>query len=108
METFPDWASWSYDKEHLPQEFHSKGGVDLVLKAIPLVDTQTELYGEVEYLTLVIGLALRDIVSLLDHNDDRPLPAWVSCSPLGTRHKTAFLKLCDLIGKGSQGITRSM
>jgi hypothetical protein len=81
---FPAWASWSWDKEHLPEMFHTRKGLsDLVstLKTIPL---ENPTYGTLEYVALVIGLACRDMEATYSA-DEELLPDWVSNSSHGKK-----------------------
>jgi hypothetical protein len=53
-----------------------------------------ESYHDLERFTLVVGLALRDIKTVIEHDDDDMVPDWIKESPLKERELQKLLKLC--------------
>lgn len=94
---FPDWVTWSYDKKHLPAEFHCKDGRYELAKALKDVDKSLQEYGHLEYLALAVGLALRDMVTLMNSEDSTVFPPWMQDSTSGHRFTEYLLKECKKI-----------
>lgn len=94
---FPDWVTWSYNKNHLPAEFHCTDGRYELAKALKNVDKSLPEYGHLEYLALAVGLALRDLVTLMNSEDPTEFPAWMQDSSSGRRFTEYLLKDCTKI-----------
>lgn len=91
---FPEWATWSWDQQYLPEEFHTQPGKTKLVNALNAFNIDSQDYCQLEYLALSIGLALRDI-----HHNDTVLPPRVSSSLWRENNVHALLRLCDDVAK---------
>ena len=91
MDGFPEWASWSWGSEYLPESFHTRKGWVKFMEACNRVSVDSPSYGTLEYLALVLGLACRDMDAKL--SGDKMAPLWVLKSLHGKRHRQEIFKL---------------
>jgi hypothetical protein len=93
---WPRWGRWSYDKEFLPQSFHSTEGFEKFATCIQAIDGPVQWSrASAQSILLAIGLALRDIHiahSPDAYSPDLAVPDWVMKTPWTERKILNFLK----------------
>lgn len=89
--------TWSYDQKHLPAEFHCTDGRYNLAKPLKKVDKSLQEYGHLEYLALAVGLALRDLITLMNSEDSTEFPHWMKNTASGHKFTDYLLKECKTI-----------
>ena len=92
-DTYPSWGHWHSESKHLPVSFHSKDGFAELERSLKL-PLPEETYHHLEQFSLVVGLALQDINTVVVQDDKDLVPEWINKSPLRERHIKRLLKCC--------------